>query len=128
LGVIACRDWVASLLLAKQYHSSSGILPFLALGYVFYCLSNIYNIVPLAQKNSRAVLFSELTGALGSLAVGIPLTWKFGLPGAAAAVPFYYFAQLVVARWLARPSCPRSNPLSRETALPPAADPQALTV
>ncbi|MEY2411394.1 MAG: hypothetical protein QOF48_4064, partial [Verrucomicrobiota bacterium] len=105
IGVFFCRGWIASLLLAKQYQSSADILPLLALGYVFYCLSNIYNIISLAQKNSRAVLFSELTGAVGSLAFGIPLTWAFGLAGAAAAVPFYFLGQLVVARWLARSSC-----------------------
>jgi O-antigen/teichoic acid export membrane protein len=98
LGVIAVvllRELIAGLLLAREYRESASLMPWLAIGFMFLCLSQTWNTVSLAYKASGGVTASEAVGALASVLLVVPLTWQYGLRGAAVAVPLYFAAQLV---------------------------------
>ncbi len=105
LGILAIASLsrpIANWLLAEQYRSSAALMPYLAFGYSLICLSQVFSTVSLAYKRSWCVLISESSAAATSLFVGIPLTYWFGLKGAAGAVPIYGAVQLGTAWWLAR--------------------------
>ena len=100
-AVIVLRDVIAWLLLAPEYRASASVMPWLALGFAFLCVSQTWNTVSLAYKASGGVTLSEAIGAAASVALVVPLAWKYGLAGAAAAVPLYFGVQLIAAWRLA---------------------------
>lgn len=89
------KTWVASLLLAKAYHSSTVLMPWLGLGFAFLAIAHVFEWRLYSLKETRLVLLGQTIAAIGSLIVVIPMVVKYKLMGAAMACPMYYFLYLV---------------------------------
>lgn len=97
------KDWVASLLLAKSYHSAVELMPAIALGSALHAVGTVLAQPLLAKKRTRTLLKGRLCGAL-TAALCLPLMVQhFGLPGAAMANPIYYGVEALVLALLAKP-------------------------
>jgi O-antigen/teichoic acid export membrane protein len=97
------KDWVASLLLAKSYHSAVELMPAIAVGSAIHALGTVVAQPLLADKRTRSFLIGRICGAVAAV-ISIPLMVKqFGLPGAAMANPIYYGVETLVLTMLAKP-------------------------
>jgi O-antigen/teichoic acid export membrane protein len=96
------HELIANVLLGPQYRTSSSLMGWVALGYSFFMIAQVYERVFYARHEPRFVAVSQATGAFLSAAIGLPAIFFFGLLGAAAAVPIYFGGQLIVTTWLAR--------------------------
>ena len=85
---------IAKICLAEKYHSSAPLMPWIALGHLFFAISLVFEIPCFAYKKTTYVLVIQGTGALFSLLITIPFLLHYGLIGAAMAVPVYFFIQL----------------------------------
>lgn len=104
LGVLTLIMWhaeLATVFLAKDYRGYSFIMPLVALGYSFLVVAQFYERICYAHDRTSAGLIIQVIGAVASIGITVPLVWKFGLVGAAAAVPGYFGLQMLVARYLA---------------------------
>ena len=96
------HQWLANILLGDQYRSVSYLLPWIVGGYALLNVSYIANRVCYANEATKSIFFIELSGAIVAVVAGfIFIKWD-GLRGAAAAIPFYYGVQLILAFYLAR--------------------------
>jgi O-antigen/teichoic acid export membrane protein len=102
LLIALCSKEICRLALGPDYQESAKLLPWIGLGYLFVSISYVFNTVSLAHKHPSAVLKSELSGAVASIVVGVPLTWFYGLLGAALSVPVYFLLQMLTAWVLAK--------------------------
>jgi O-antigen/teichoic acid export membrane protein len=93
---------IAELVLAPGYRSYAYLMPWLAAGYALLAFDYVYERVCYAYHDTRAVMFIQLAGAAAGILLGVGFVWKFGMPGAAFAVPFYFGLQLILAATLAR--------------------------
>jgi O-antigen/teichoic acid export membrane protein len=93
---------IAMLILAPSYRSYAYLMPWIASGYALLAFDYVYERVCYAYHDTRAVLAIQSVGAVAGIALGIGFVWKFGMPGAAYAVPFYFGLQLLLAMALAR--------------------------
>ncbi|MGZ8184375.1 MAG: lipopolysaccharide biosynthesis protein [Methylobacter sp.] len=126
LGVIGVslllltKDWVASLVLAKSYHSAVTLMPAIAVGCAFHALGAVLAQPLLASKRPRSLLIGRICGAI-TAAICIPLMVKYyGLPGAAMANPIYFGVEALVLAMLAKPW--RVIPLENKNAIEQAKD------
>jgi O-antigen/teichoic acid export membrane protein len=100
-------------LLAEPYRQGAALLPWIAGGYWLLILSHVFERACYARRDTRAVLLIYAAGGMAALAVLYPAVSRFGMAGAAAAVPVYFGVQLLTAvslnRWSRRyrraPSC-----------------------
>lgn len=95
-GVVMFHNLFATLLLAPHYRSGAALMPWIALGFGFYALCNVYEKPCYAYKMTGLVLFEQAVGAAVCLIVEITFIWRWGLMGAALAVPCYFGVQLIV--------------------------------
>jgi O-antigen/teichoic acid export membrane protein len=102
LAVFFLRDWLGDLLIAKEYHSAVGLMPVLALGFSFLCLSHVFNYASLSYNRPWNMFYSEAAGAVVAVGMSIPLVILYGLAGAATATVTAYFVQAALAYFLAR--------------------------
>jgi O-antigen/teichoic acid export membrane protein len=93
---------IARILLAEPYRANAGLMPWIAAGYGLLLVAQVYGRVCYAHSDTRAVLFSETIGCIVALVTTVYAVSRFGLAGAAFAVPVYFSAQLAVAMILAR--------------------------
>ncbi|MDD5411004.1 MAG: lipopolysaccharide biosynthesis protein [Methylobacter sp.] len=101
--VLITKDWVASMVLAKSYHSAVDLMPAIAIGCALHALGTVVAQPLLANKRTRMLLLGRLCGAV-TAAISIPLMVKnFGLPGAAMANPIYFGVEALVLVMLAKP-------------------------
>jgi O-antigen/teichoic acid export membrane protein len=101
--LLLTKDWVASLLLAKSYHSAVALMPAIAIGSALHALGTVVAQPLLANKRTRSFLLGRICGAV-TAAISIPLMVKYyGLPGAAIANPIYFGVEALVLAMLARP-------------------------
>jgi O-antigen/teichoic acid export membrane protein len=101
--LLLTKDWVATLLLAKSYHSAVVLMPAIAVGCALHALGTVVAQPLLANKLTRLVLSGRLCGAI-TAAICLPLMVKnFGLPGAAMANPIYFGVEALVLAMLAKP-------------------------
>ncbi|MDD5034711.1 MAG: lipopolysaccharide biosynthesis protein [Methylococcaceae bacterium] len=105
-GVLALwmlKDWVASLLLAKAFHSAVDLMPCIGIGCALQALATVLSQPLLAAKRTRALLLGRLFGVV-TAAISIPLMVKgYGLPGAALANPLYFGVEALAMAVLAKP-------------------------
>jgi O-antigen/teichoic acid export membrane protein len=109
LGVIGVsllmitKDWVASVVLAKSYHSAVELMPAIAIGCALHALGTVAAQPLLAKKRTQSLLKGRVCGAVAA-AISIPLMVKYyGLPGAAMANPIYFGVEALVLATLAKP-------------------------
>lgn len=105
------RKQVVELFLAAQYRQTASLVPWIALGYLFYVLQQVLEQNLLAQNRTLAVLFAQTCGAVASIVVTVPLVKSYGLIGAAYACPGYFFIQgMVTAALITRKNRRAPNP------------------
>ena len=101
--LLITKDWVATWLLAKSYHSGVGLMPAIAIGCALHALGTVVAQPLLAKKRTRLLLLGRICGAI-TAAISIPVMVKnFGLPGAAMANPVYFGVEALVLAMLAKP-------------------------
>lgn len=101
--VLVTKDWVASMVLAKSYHSAVELMPAIAIGCALHALGTVVAQPLLANKRTRLLLLGRVCGAV-TAAISIPLmVTNFGLIGAAMANPIYFGVEALVLAILAKP-------------------------
>ncbi|MDD5267061.1 MAG: lipopolysaccharide biosynthesis protein [Methylococcales bacterium] len=101
--LLITKDWVASWVLAKSYHSAVELMPAIAVGCALHALGTVVSQPLLANKRTRLLLLGRVCGAV-TAAISIPLMVKnFGLPGAAMANPIYFGVEALILAMLAKP-------------------------
>lgn len=101
--VVLTKDWVATLLLAKTYHSAVELMPAIAAGCALHAFGTVAAQPLLANKKTRLVLLGRLCGVVAA-AVSIPLmVMNYGLIGAALANPIYFGVEALALAMLAKP-------------------------
>ncbi|HEY8037593.1 MAG TPA: lipopolysaccharide biosynthesis protein [Methylobacter sp.] len=101
--LLITKDWVASMVLAKSYHSAIELMPAIAIGCALHALGTVVAQPLLANKRTRLLLLGRVCGAV-TAAVSIPLmVTNFGLIGAAMANPIYFGVEVLVLVVLAKP-------------------------
>jgi O-antigen/teichoic acid export membrane protein len=91
------RNVIVGMLLGPQYRAASVVVPWIALGYLFYVIEQILEQNLLAHKRTRSVLYAQAWGAGASIAVTVPLVAACGMVGAAYACPIYFLIQCMAA-------------------------------
>ena len=101
--LLVTKDWVASVVLAKSYHSAVELMPAIAIGCALHALGTVVAQPLLANKRTRLLLLGRVCGVV-TAAISIPLMVKnFGLLGAAMANPIYFGVEMLVLAMLAKP-------------------------
>jgi O-antigen/teichoic acid export membrane protein len=101
--LLVTKDWVATMVLAKSYHSATELMPAIAVGCALHALGTVVAQPLLAKKRTRVMLLGRICGALAA-AISIPLMVKnYGLLGAAMANPIYFGVEALVLAMLAKP-------------------------
>ncbi len=88
VGFALISPYLAAILLGAPYReTANAIMPILAFAWLFQSISQSYVHLSfhLAKRPELAILHGLVTLAVNAAALW-PLTWRFGLPGAAAAV------------------------------------------
>ena len=93
---------IAALLLAPEYRAHSVLTGWIAAGYVLLSVVQVLKRVCYAHHDTRGVLWVEAAGAALSVLIAALLIWRYGIEGAAWAVPLYFGAQLLIAAARAR--------------------------
>ncbi|TZG11393.1 lipopolysaccharide biosynthesis protein [Comamonas thiooxydans] len=96
------QSYIARVFLGESYRDVSHLLPWIIAGNGLLVLSYVANRICYTHKNTRAILVTEFYGALISVGVGIIFIYRYGLNGAALAVPIYFGAQCLIAFLFAR--------------------------
>ncbi len=97
------KDWVASVTLAKSYHSAVELMPAIAIGCALHALGTVVAQPLLANKRTRLFLLGRICGAVTAV-ISIPLMVKsYGLLGAAMANPIYFGVEALILAMLAKP-------------------------
>ena len=95
--IFAWRGPIVAVFLGPKYGGAAAIVPWIALGYLFYVIEQVLEQHLLAHRRTGAVLFCQACGAIASVAVTVPLVAAYGMVGAAYACPVYFLAQLLAA-------------------------------
>jgi O-antigen/teichoic acid export membrane protein len=97
LAILFFHEFIAKLFLAESYALAAELMPWIALGYLFFAMSQPYIRTCYAYGATRAVLIIEMLVAFLSIVVGITAIELFGLVGAAMAVPCYFGVMYLLA-------------------------------
>jgi O-antigen/teichoic acid export membrane protein len=101
--LLVTKDWVATWILAKSYHSAVELMPAIAVGCALHALGTVVAQPLLANKRTQLLLLGRVCGTV-TAAISIPLMVKnYGLLGAAMANPIYFGVEAVVLSMLAKP-------------------------
>ena len=101
--LLITKDWIASWVLAKSYHSAVELMPAIAIGCALHAMGTVVAQPLLANKRTRLFLLGRVCGVV-TAAISIPLMVKnYGLPGAAMANPIYFGVEALVLVMLAKP-------------------------
>jgi O-antigen/teichoic acid export membrane protein len=93
---ILLRHWVVSVFLAPKYAEAAIVVPWIALGYLFYVIQQVLEQHLMAHKRTSAILWVQTTAAAASILVTIPMVARFGMLGAAYACPIYFLVPCVL--------------------------------
>jgi O-antigen/teichoic acid export membrane protein len=93
VAILLLRDWIAWLFLAEEYRAGTALMAWIALGNSIFALSQVLTLRLQAQKRTKPVMIAYIAGAVAAIGVTVPLTWSFGVVGAAIACPCYYGIQ-----------------------------------
>ena len=96
LAFVAFHAEIAVLLLAAEYRAHSALMAWIAAGYVLLAAAQVLERVCYAHHDTHGVLGVQGAGAVLSVVIAAPLIWRYGLTGAAWAVPAYFGVQLVL--------------------------------
>lgn len=102
LGVIGfyfLKDLAGYVFLSTEYRAAVELMPWIALGYAFLCISSVFTRFCYAFDATRYVLALTVSGSLVGIAVLIPAAIFYGLQGAVIAVPIRFGIELSLS-WL----------------------------
>jgi O-antigen/teichoic acid export membrane protein len=99
---VSLHELIAHWLLAAEYRAQSSLMGWVAAGYVLLCVAQVLERVCYACHDTRGVALVQAAGALASIVIAAPLVWRYGIAGAAWAVPVYFGLQLLLTVWRAR--------------------------
>ncbi|MBI5373869.1 MAG: lipopolysaccharide biosynthesis protein [Candidatus Schekmanbacteria bacterium] len=102
LVVAIFSDTIVYILLAEKYRSGSQLIPWIAIGYSLFVISQVFEKPCYAYKKTNFILAIQITGAIASFCIEIPAIYYFGLIGAAMAIPIYFSIQLVTSIYCAK--------------------------
>ena len=85
MGLIVLTKPIASILYAKEFYAAWQYVPFLLISGVFSAASGILGPILNANKNSKSLGISSLTGAVVNLTLNFGLISLIGVQGAAVA-------------------------------------------
>ncbi|MBV5329439.1 MAG: oligosaccharide flippase family protein [Chlorobium sp.] len=89
-------DFLISVLLAEKYRGGVTLMLWIAAGYVFLSLSDVFVKVCYAYGYTRRILVIQVVGAVLSMVSAVVGIKLFGLLGAAMAVPAYFGIMLII--------------------------------
>jgi O-antigen/teichoic acid export membrane protein len=89
-------DLLINILLAEKYRSGVTLMLWIAAGYVFLALSDVFVKVCYAYGYTRRILVIQVVGAVLSMVSAVVGIKLYGLVGAAMAVPAYFGVMLVI--------------------------------
>lgn len=97
------KEWLASMLLAKPYHSAIELIPIFVIGSTLNAIATVMAQPLLARKHPQTLLKGRFCGVLAA-AISLPLMISsFGLIGAAIAHSIYFGVEALIITLLARP-------------------------
>jgi O-antigen/teichoic acid export membrane protein len=102
LLITVLREWIVGLVLAEQYRVSAPLLPWLAAGFTFLVVAQVFECTLYAFKRTRLVLLGQSIAAALTLIVTVPMITLWGLKGAAIACPIYFAGYLIIMIMLSR--------------------------
>lgn len=76
---------LAQLLYAKDFYAAWQYVPFLLIASVLNCASGLLGPILAAKKNSKAMMWSALIGAVANIILNIALVYIIGIQGATIA-------------------------------------------
>ena len=98
-----CCSWLiiltrplASILYAKDFYSAWQFVPFLLISSVLNCASGLLGPILSAQKNSKAMMWSAIIGAVTNIIMNIVLVHYIGIQGATSATVICSFLIYIV--------------------------------
>lgn len=91
------HEALAGVLLGEQFRSGSALMPWIAGGYGLLCVSYVFERVCYAHAYTQRVLLIQSCTAIAAILITIVGTMRWGLMGAALAVPVYFSVQLIAA-------------------------------
>lgn len=94
--LIALNKQIAKLLYAKDFYQAWIYVPFLLISSLFSALSAFTGGIFAAEKESKIVMYSTLTGAVINIGFNIALTPILGAVGATIATAVSYYAVWIV--------------------------------
>lgn len=93
---------IAKVLLAQPFRHGSSLMPWIAGGYVFYVIAQTFERPLYAHKQTHRVLWAQGLTAVACLVLEFLLIRKWGIRGAAIAVPCYFGAYALLSGLLSR--------------------------
>ena len=102
ISFVLLKEIAAYLFLSAKFRSASVLMPWIALGYGFFCISTVFTRFCYAFDSTRYVLVLTVVGSLIGIVVLIPAAFFFGLSGAVFAVPVRFGIELALSILLSR--------------------------
>ena len=88
---------IADILLGDRFHGTANLMPWIAGGYAVMIMAQALNRLLHAHFRTDRVLIVNLVTAVAGVASTVAGISFFGILGAAAAIPFYFGVQFLVA-------------------------------
>jgi O-antigen/teichoic acid export membrane protein len=104
------RNQIAAVLLAEEYRVGAALMPWIALGYAAVAIESVYERQCYAYKKTSGVLLVQIITTVACVVSGIVLIGRYGLMGAAVAVPCYMGLQAVIMAAVAQQARRRAQP------------------
>ncbi len=95
-------SFVCRIFLAPAYWSVAELMPWIAIGYLFFNLSGVYISICYAYNETRSVLALAIASSAAMVLVLLPFLELYALLGAALAVPVYFGIQGILSFVMAR--------------------------
>jgi O-antigen/teichoic acid export membrane protein len=96
------RTDIAALLLGPEYRGGAELMPWIGAGYCLLTVSYVFERVCYAHARTRRVLLIQACTATAAVIATTVGTLKWGLIGAAMAIPVYFSVQFMAAVLLAQ--------------------------
>lgn len=101
LLISAYHHDIAALLIGSEFKSASYLMPWICAGYALLAISHIPNRICYANDATSSVLFVVTIGAFSAVLANFFFIPRYGIFGAAIAIPMYFLVQLTASTYLA---------------------------
>jgi O-antigen/teichoic acid export membrane protein len=98
--IVLFHDTLTSLFLGKDFSSGSSLMPWIACGYVFYGLSQVYERICFTYRATSIAALVRAVGAALSVAIVAAATIAYGIVGAAMSAPLSFGTQCILLRYI----------------------------